>query len=139
MFRQSILCKLQQDTNHPSTNKICPIFFIKKRENQSIKTLQKVRNKTASSIYKSRHPSSDSMYAIVAKKQSISNTTNSTVNPNTCQHNRTAISYYDLIAFTNLDHPSTSITSISARIVPQASTYKKSKYPSQNYIQKKES
>lgn len=56
----------KKDTNHSSKDKICPIF-IKYKELQAIKTIEKVDNKTAYKIYSERHQHDGSLYSAVAK------------------------------------------------------------------------
>lgn len=53
------------NTKHSSKDKKCPIF-IKHKELQAIKTLNKVDNKTAHKIYNERHHHDGSLYASVA-------------------------------------------------------------------------
>lgn len=53
------------ENNHTAVNKKCPVF-LKFKEIQAIKTLDKVDNKTAHAIYKQRHPN-DISYSKVTR------------------------------------------------------------------------
>ena len=59
------------NTKHSSKDKNCPVF-IKHKELQAIKTIDKVDNKTAHNIYNERHQHDGSLYS------SVANTNNNT-------------------------------------------------------------
>jgi len=58
------------NTNHIPRDRKCPVF-ITHQEVQAIKTLQKVDNRKAWSIYKQRHQHDGSLYSTVAKSTQI--------------------------------------------------------------------
>lgn len=102
-----------ENTNHSSKDNICPVF-IKQKELQAIKTINKVDNKTAHKIYNERHHHDGALYASVANANANKNAqykkVSSSRNPEFSQpttSSRTLIQY-DTQSDSELEPPSKS-------------------------------
>lgn len=71
--KSCINCKEQnEDSNHSTTDKKCPIF-LKEKEIQAIVTLEKVGKKRATALYKERHSNLNKSYSTVLKSSGLPN------------------------------------------------------------------